>query len=407
MKHPIPTLLLAGFTALAAHSSEPAKDYFFQPKDRILFLGDSITEQYEYSTYIELYLTSRFPAANFFFLNAGISGDTARGGAARFKEQVLDEKPTKVTINFGMNDGGYGKFNAKANQLFIAETSSMLKMARDAGVRVALFSPNAIDPRVHPNVTEYLETQREFYSPLATCAREFGVPYVDQYGITRAAQERMTRLDPKAQQFKPYIDGVHTLPAGAMLMAHTILTGLKSPALVSQADIDAATGQAQGTECVLGELKASNRSVSFRRQDQALPWPMQKDWVSMLAFTNQLKDLNWYGLKVAGLQEGRYAVRIDGEEVARFSATELATGVNLGTLSAGPVWKHGQDLFQAINVKNRLVHKRFFGVHLASLLGEHKTVELQKRLDQIIAAQTRVNKLAQPRAHLFEVVAAP
>ena len=53
-------------------------EFFFKSDDRIVFLGDSITEQYQYSTDIELYLTTRFPKWNLTFLNAGIGGDTAR-----------------------------------------------------------------------------------------------------------------------------------------------------------------------------------------------------------------------------------------------------------------------------------------------------------------------------------------
>lgn len=37
--------------ASLAMAGDPAPGYFFQPKDRILFLGDSITEQYQYSNY--------------------------------------------------------------------------------------------------------------------------------------------------------------------------------------------------------------------------------------------------------------------------------------------------------------------------------------------------------------------
>src|SRR5215213_6347178 len=81
-------------------AAEPTKEFFFKPGDRIVFLGDSITEQYQYSTYLELYLTTRFPEGKFTFLNAGISGDTANGGASRFQSHVLAEKPTAVTINF-------------------------------------------------------------------------------------------------------------------------------------------------------------------------------------------------------------------------------------------------------------------------------------------------------------------
>ena len=68
------------------------KPFFFQKGDRIVFLGDSITEQYQYSTDIELYLTTRFPKWNMLFLNAGIGGDTAQGGNGRFAAHVLAEK---------------------------------------------------------------------------------------------------------------------------------------------------------------------------------------------------------------------------------------------------------------------------------------------------------------------------
>src|SRR5215470_12308860 len=94
-------LLLVLALAPAAQAGE--KDFFFKPNDRVLFLGDSITEQYQYSSYIELYLTTRFPKWNLAFINAGISGDQASGGANRFAQHVLAEKPTVVTINFGMN----------------------------------------------------------------------------------------------------------------------------------------------------------------------------------------------------------------------------------------------------------------------------------------------------------------
>ncbi len=71
---------------------EDSKDFFFKAGDRVLFLGDSITEQYQYSTDIELNLTTRFPNWNCLFLNAG----TATGGAGRFATHVLAEKPTAI-----------------------------------------------------------------------------------------------------------------------------------------------------------------------------------------------------------------------------------------------------------------------------------------------------------------------
>ena len=56
-----------------------AKDagFFLRDGDRVVFLGDSITEQKLYTTYIEAYALTRFPQAKFTFRNAGWSGDTA------------------------------------------------------------------------------------------------------------------------------------------------------------------------------------------------------------------------------------------------------------------------------------------------------------------------------------------
>ena len=121
-----------------ALSARAADDFFFKANDRVLFLGDSITEQYQYSTDIELYLTTRFPTWNLTFLNAGIGGDRAQGGKNRFKDHVLAEKPTAITINFGMNDAGYGKFNPAANKVYVEKTAAMLDAAKKAGARVAL-----------------------------------------------------------------------------------------------------------------------------------------------------------------------------------------------------------------------------------------------------------------------------
>ncbi len=392
-----------------AEDKPKAGEFFFQPNDRIVFLGDSITEQYQYSTDIELYLTTRFPNGNMTFLNAGIGGDTAGGGAGRFKGQVLDEKPTAVTINFGMNDGGYGKFNPASNKNFVDKTDAMLKMAHDAKVRVALLSPNAVDRRNKSNGAEYVETQKQFYAPLAGLAEKHGFPFVDQYAITRAATDRMEKDDPMAKKYVPYPDGFHTGPPGGLLMAHAILTGLKAPAKVSDV-IVGSDSDTIATGCKVTDATVSPTGATFTRTDEALPMPIQKDWLPMLPYTNELKDLNWYGLAVKGLKDGTYTIGIDGVAVGKFSAKELDAGVNLGNLTSGPIFDQGSKVLQAINEKNRIVYGRFRGI----LLGgdsywntapglKRRAEELARRRDEIDAAQAEIYKLAKPVPHKFEV----
>jgi lysophospholipase L1-like esterase len=410
---------------LAATTTRADDAFFFKKGDRIVFLGDSITEQYQYSSYIELYLTTRFPDWDLTFINAGIGGDTATGGANRFKAHVLDEKPTCVTIDFGMNDGGYGAFDKARNAGYVKGTTAMLEAAKKAGVRVALISPNAVDRRKGKNFPVYLETQKQFYEPLKGLAQKYEVSFVDQYAVTRAVLEKAEETDPKAEKVNPFPDGVHTAPSGGLLMAHTILTGLHAPAKVSDVSIildkpKAATDgigkpMAKTERCTVENLQAGRDGVSFDRIDEALPVPVHKDWLALLPYVNELKDLNYYGLTVDGLAEGKYALSIDGKEVGTFTSKDLADGVNLGNLTVGPIYDQAQKVNSAIGAKNDIVHRRFRGVVMSNVnfpdwardLGQQfaarRSEELKKRMDEISGRQMEIYKLAKPAKHTFKL----
>ena len=325
----------------------------------------------------------------------------------------MAEKPTAITINFGMNDGGYGAFNADGQKRFVEGTEAMLAMAKGAGLRVGLVSPNAVDRRVQERFKLYLETQQTFYAPLSELAVKHGATFADQYAITRGALERM-EVD-GAKTVIPFGDGFHTSSNGGLFMAHAILTGLKAPSLVSHVGIDAAAfGAGAGSKvqgCAISKEAKTESGVAFERLDQALPLPIQNDWVSLLPYVNNLKDLNRYELAVTGLSTGKYAIKIDGVEVASHTADELAAGVNLGNVNKGPVFDQAQKVFAAINAKNGIVHQRFRGVVMANIPdwladvgAERKPKELAKRLELIAAKQAEIYQLAKPVSRRFEVV---
>src|SRR5208337_1373964 len=54
-----------------------AGEFFIKDGDRVVFLGDSITEQRLYTTYIEAYALTRHPEWKLWFRNVGWGGDTA------------------------------------------------------------------------------------------------------------------------------------------------------------------------------------------------------------------------------------------------------------------------------------------------------------------------------------------
>ncbi|MCC6353449.1 MAG: hypothetical protein IT577_06160 [Verrucomicrobiae bacterium] len=76
----------------------------FKDGETVVLLGDSITAGGSYQTMISDYYLTRFPDRTIRFVNAGRPGDTAGGSLKRLKEDVIDKRPTAVTIMFGMNE---------------------------------------------------------------------------------------------------------------------------------------------------------------------------------------------------------------------------------------------------------------------------------------------------------------
>jgi hypothetical protein len=85
------------------------------------------------------------------------------------------------------------------------------------------------------------------------------------------------------------------------------------------------------------------------------------------------------------------------------TAEDLAKGINLGNLTTGPVHARAQKVFEAIQAKNQLVHRRFRDVvmfnvpaWMAEEGGKLRAAELAKRTEAINARQADVYKLARP-----------
>src|SRR5437588_12317516 len=126
-------------------------------------IGDSITEQHLYSNYVEMSVVTRFPAWNLTFRNVGIGGDRSTGGNSRFKRDVLAHKPTAMTVDFGMNDGGYQNFDTGRFQRYMQGLQGMADQARKAKIRVAWITPQPIERREPgPQLTAYNDPLEKF-----------------------------------------------------------------------------------------------------------------------------------------------------------------------------------------------------------------------------------------------------
>ena len=140
-------LLILATTCLAA-TPDKTRQLLTEAKEpvRIVCIGDSITGVYyhsggmrAYPEMLQIALQKLHPKAKVIVRNAGISGDTTKGGLARLERDVLAHKPHLVTIMFGMND-----LVRVPVADFIANLRQIIQRCRDVGAEVVLCTQNSI-----------------------------------------------------------------------------------------------------------------------------------------------------------------------------------------------------------------------------------------------------------------------
>jgi lysophospholipase L1-like esterase len=415
------SLILVGGATLASAADE----FFFRDGDRVVMIGDSITEQHLYSNYVEMWVTTRFPGWNITFRNVGIGGDRSVGGNARFKRDVLAHNPSAMTVDFGMNDGGYRAFDENLFKAYMGGLQGMADQAKAANIRVAWITPQPLDDAAQGKtaLTGYNQTLERFSAGVGEIAQKNGGLFVDQFHPYLAVLDKARAANEKYDRITAG-DAVHPGAPGQALMAASILKGLKFPSLVSSAEIDAAGAKAGAvTNCRITEVAASGDGVRFTREDQSLPF-FPEEARSILNWTPILEELNSYRLKVTSLKPGRYEVRLDGKSVATHSSDELVKGVNLAeaVLAAGPVAEQVKAIKTAIEAKNRYHHDRVFrGVVLsnasipdwlnvkvtAAEIEAQRKAAYDERMQNLPDLDAAIKKAVSPKPHKVEIVAVP
>jgi lysophospholipase L1-like esterase len=420
----VAALCIPALSADVVEQPAPASgDFFFKDGDTVVMIGDSITEQHLYSNFVEMWTVTRFPAWKLTFRNTGIGGDTSGGGNGRFKRDVLAYKPTAMTVDFGMNDGRYGPFREETFRPYMQGLQGMANQAKAAGIRVAWITPQPLDTAEQGKtaLTGYNQTLEKFSAGVGEIAQKNGGLFVDQFhpyltvlDKARGASEKYSRITAG--------DAVHPGEPGQALMAASILKGLHFPTLVSSVEIDASgTPKETATKrCRVSDLAAKDGGVSFQRRDEALPFFPPKA-APILKWAPLLEELNDYHLKVTGLKDGNYEVRLGGKKAAVLSAEKLAYGVNLAdaALKAGPIADQAKAVQAAVERKNQYHKDRiFFGVVRANVsvpdwlgvkitpkeIEEKRKAAWSERMAKMPELDAQVHKALEMKAHKVEIV---
>ena len=141
----------------AAQDNRAPGNFYLKDGDRVVFYGDSITDQRLYTTFVETYVVTRFPRLKVSFVHSGWGGDRVTGGGGgpidvRLRRDVIAYQPSVMTIMLGMNDASYRAYDAQIFNTYAEGYRHILSVVKSAlpGIRVTLIQPSPFDDVTRP-----------------------------------------------------------------------------------------------------------------------------------------------------------------------------------------------------------------------------------------------------------------
>jgi lysophospholipase L1-like esterase len=340
---PITVLFLVSLAALHAAVTVPP----FQSGDRWCVLGDSITRSGQYHRYIELFYLTRFPALELDVINCGISGDTAPGALKRLQWDCLDAKPTVVSVMLGMND------RSGSAETYDKAMRQLTKSLGEAGAKLILITPSIYDDTADLKVANRAgdgAVLADYGKRVQAMANEFKVALVDFNGPMTAINAEQQKQNPKFTIVGG--DRVHPTQPGHLVMAYEFLKAQGLSGLVSRITIDAAAGKAGSLEnCTVDKLEVRDSEIRFACLENALPCPVEDKATPALDLVPFNREFNQEILTVRGLATGDYELSIDGKGIRKFTAAELADGMNLAGEPNTPQFQQSLAVLSSLQKK--------------------------------------------------------
>jgi len=403
--------------SLISLSASGADDFALRDGDRVAFLGDSITAARVYGKLVENYTLLRYPARKVHFFNVGRGGDTAAGGLARLKEDVFDRGATVLTVAYGVNDIGWGtKADAEHKQKYLDSIREIVRQCKEKNVRVFICSAAATAADPDKSETEFLKLMCDEGMQIA---RENGGAAIDVQGEMRKIQRRMKQANERekpADDSRKHTlhapDGIHLNDLGQVAFAYALLKGFGAPADVSSAALDAKTLAPVATGCAITDVTRGSDSLEFTRLDEGLPLNGETFFALHFRFVPIPDNLNRYLLKITSLDPAQYSVTADDRLVGKYSAAELAAGVNIASATSDP-WQPGGPWSAQANILHSLTESRdkvdmARMLSVAHLNGRDLPKELTAEAKQANAQLEEMQRLvARPRPYRFIIRKAP
>lgn len=335
---------------LWVHAVTPFKD-----GDKVIFLGDSITHGGEFMYWVQAVYQLRHPG-RIRLENAGISGDVASGGLARLGYDVLDKKPNRVFIMFGMNDinlslyskGGTAMDEKRMKPLKNYENNlnRICDRLKEAGVTAVLITPTPYNQYVNNTPSTYNEAGLAAAAEIVRkIARERGLETVEFHIPMTEVLKKQPKISPMRK------DNVHPNALGHLLMSYYLCreAGLLD-GRIAEVSVDAAAGKVKtANHAAVRNVKTGAGGISFEYAPERLPFIPDKQHEGIDALVPFTADFNTEFLQVTGLADGNYQLSANGTKIGVFTSDALAKGIDLAVLNT-PSRRQAQKVFAQIRV---------------------------------------------------------
>lgn len=198
--------------------------------DRIVFLGDSITQggagPNGYVTMIRQALDKKHTDLKLEVIGAGISGNKVPDLQRRVDKDVIAKQPTIVVVYIGINDVWHGEKDPARGTMpdeFEAGLKEVIGKCHDAGATVVLCTPSVIGEKL--DGANPLDAKLDQYSDISRkIAKELKLPLCD---LRKAFLEHLKAHNKNnAEKGILTSDRVHLNLAGNQFVADTMLKTL-------------------------------------------------------------------------------------------------------------------------------------------------------------------------------------
>lgn len=347
-------VLAVGLLIATVLQAEP----LLKPGQRMVFLGDYITDQNMYTRYVANYFTLRYPGRAFSFRNLERRGDTVQAGNSRLVHDVLSLKPDVAVILCTNYDTktvpfvSFWPFTAATLNPYIAELRTLVHELNTAGVRVVLLTPPCMEPnlnwRFKPDYNDAVVLK--LVEAVKRIAADEKLPCVDVYQLMMDVMTKAKADNPKYVLIPWGNEPAHSAQA---VITYALLKQMGCTDQPASLTLNARFGRVTADRCTVSNLSIAESKLSFTRTDDALPVIFDDEVRAISAYLPYNDDLNRYLFTVISLPAGEWKLTVQGIEVGRFSESELASGVNLSE-KPGPWREMGKRVNAISKVQDEL-----------------------------------------------------